>query len=83
MGPLGELFSEGYLDKRFNDDNPLIRGYIFTITLMPKAEGKNRDLLCKRRSRASDGSYRNRQEFLLYGSGEWDLLQSQQTRKCG
>ncbi|HZE73164.1 MAG TPA: prepilin-type N-terminal cleavage/methylation domain-containing protein [Pyrinomonadaceae bacterium] len=39
-GTFRELFREGYLDKRFNDDNPLIRGYIFTITLMPKAEGK-------------------------------------------
>jgi len=44
-GTFRELFREGYLDKRFNDDNPLIRGYIFTITLMPKARVKPRPSL--------------------------------------
>jgi Tfp pilus assembly protein PilE len=39
-GTFRQLFSEGYLDKRFNFDKPLIRGYIFTIILTPKAEGK-------------------------------------------
>ncbi len=39
-GTFRELVDEGYLDKRFNEDRPLIRGYIFLITLVPKSEGK-------------------------------------------
>jgi prepilin-type N-terminal cleavage/methylation domain-containing protein len=39
-GTFRELFGEGYLDKRFNSDKPLIQGYIFTITLIPKSVGK-------------------------------------------
>ena len=39
-GTFKELFAEGHLDKRFNFDKPAIRGYIFTLTLTPKSEGK-------------------------------------------
>ena len=39
-GTFRELFEEGYLDKRFNADQPHERGYIFVITLVPKAEGR-------------------------------------------
>src|SRR5215475_7613989 len=35
-GTFRQLFEEGYLDKRFNSDQPHIKGYIFTITLIPK-----------------------------------------------
>ncbi len=38
-GTFKELFEEGYLDKRFNYDQPHERGYIFVITLIPKSEG--------------------------------------------
>jgi len=37
-GTFRELFEEGYLDKRFNYDQPHLRGYVFTITLVPKTE---------------------------------------------
>jgi len=39
-GTFRQLFEEGYLDKRFNADQPHERGYIFVITLVPKSEGK-------------------------------------------
>ena len=39
-GTFRELFEEGYLDKRFNADQPHERGYVFVITLVPKSEGK-------------------------------------------
>jgi prepilin-type N-terminal cleavage/methylation domain-containing protein len=39
-GTFRELFAAGYLDKRFNHDQPHERGYVFVITLVPKAEGK-------------------------------------------
>jgi prepilin-type N-terminal cleavage/methylation domain-containing protein len=39
-GNFPELFQEGYLDKRFNFDKPAIRGYIFSVTLVPKSPGK-------------------------------------------
>ena len=39
-GTFRELFEEGYLDKRFNHDQPHERGYVFVITLVPKSEGK-------------------------------------------
>lgn len=39
-GTFRQLFDEGYLDKRFNYDQPHERGYVFVITLVPKAEGK-------------------------------------------
>lgn len=39
-GTFRQLFEEGYLDKRFNADQPNERGYIFVITLVPKSEGK-------------------------------------------
>lgn len=37
-GTFRELFDEGYLDKRFNFDKPHLRGYVFSITLVPKSE---------------------------------------------
>ncbi len=37
-GTFRELFEEGYLDKRFNHDQPHERGYVFAITLVPKSE---------------------------------------------
>ncbi len=40
-GTFRQLVEEGYLDKRFNNDQPHERGYIFVITLVPKAEGKS------------------------------------------
>jgi len=39
-GTFRELFGEGYLDKRFNDEKPLVKGYFFKITLLPRSEGK-------------------------------------------
>ncbi len=39
-GTFRELFQEGYLDKRFNYDQPHIRGYIFTLTIIPKSENQ-------------------------------------------
>jgi prepilin-type N-terminal cleavage/methylation domain-containing protein len=39
-GTFRELFEEGYLDKRFNYDQPHNRGYVFAITLVSKSEGK-------------------------------------------
>ena len=39
-GTFPEMFAEGYLDKRFNFDRPLIQGYIFSVTLIPKSPGK-------------------------------------------
>jgi prepilin-type N-terminal cleavage/methylation domain-containing protein len=39
-GTFRELFEEGYLDKRFNYEQPHERGYVFVITLNPKSEDK-------------------------------------------
>ena len=39
-GTFRQLFEEGYLDKRFNYDQPHERDYVFVITLVPKSEGK-------------------------------------------
>jgi len=39
-GEFRQLFEQGYLDKRFNSDQPHERGYVFMITLVPKSEGK-------------------------------------------
>jgi len=39
-GTFRQLFEEGYLDKRFNYDQPHERGYVFVINLFPKSEGK-------------------------------------------
>src|SRR6185295_10641599 len=39
-GTFMELYGEGYLDRRFNSEKPLLRGYFFRITLRPKSEGK-------------------------------------------
>ena len=40
-GTFRELYEEGYLDKRFNYDQPRIKGYIFTLTLVPKSENQS------------------------------------------
>ena len=37
-GTFSQLFSEGYLDKRFNTEKPNVRGYIFVLTLVNKNE---------------------------------------------
>ena len=37
-GTFRQLFSEGYLDKRFNTEKPNVRGYIFVLTLVDKNE---------------------------------------------
>jgi prepilin-type N-terminal cleavage/methylation domain-containing protein len=39
-GTFRQMFEEGYLDKRFNYDQPHNRGYVFTITLVPKSADK-------------------------------------------
>jgi len=40
FGTFPQLFAEGYLDKRFNVDQPNIRGYFFILTSIPRSEGK-------------------------------------------
>ncbi len=40
-GSFRQLFDQGYLDKRFNHDQPHERGYVFVITLAPKSEGRS------------------------------------------
>ncbi|MCM3870472.1 MAG: prepilin-type N-terminal cleavage/methylation domain-containing protein [Pyrinomonadaceae bacterium] len=37
-GTFKQLFEGGYLDKRFNYDQPHNRGYVFVITLVSKSE---------------------------------------------
>ncbi len=37
-GTFRELFDEGYLDKRFNEEQPHLKGYVFIITLIPKTD---------------------------------------------
>jgi prepilin-type N-terminal cleavage/methylation domain-containing protein len=39
-GTFKQLFEEGYLDRRFNSEKPEIKGYLFTVTIIPKSEGK-------------------------------------------
>jgi prepilin-type N-terminal cleavage/methylation domain-containing protein len=39
-GTFKELFAEGYLDKRFNSEQPIERGYVFVITLVPRSKDK-------------------------------------------
>jgi len=36
-GTFRQLFEQGHLDKRFNHDQPIERGYVFVITLVPKS----------------------------------------------
>src|SRR6478672_4254596 len=38
-GNFRQLFAQGYLDKRFNDEQPHHRGYIFILTLSARSEG--------------------------------------------
>jgi len=40
-GTFRQLFEQGYLDKRFNDEQPHHRGYIFILTLSARSEGKS------------------------------------------
>ena len=37
-GTFSQLFAENYLDKRFNTDQPHVRGYVFILTLIDKPE---------------------------------------------
>ena len=37
-GTFSQLFAENYLDKRFNTEQPHVRGYIFILTLIDKPE---------------------------------------------
>jgi Tfp pilus assembly protein PilE len=37
-GTFSQLFSDGYVDKRFNTEKPQVRGYIFVLTLVDKNE---------------------------------------------
>ena len=39
-GTFRQLFEEGYLDKRFNNDTPHNRGYVFVMNLLPRSEKK-------------------------------------------
>lgn len=39
-GTFPQLVAQGYLDRRFNADQPHHRGYIFIINIIPKSEGK-------------------------------------------
>ena len=39
-GTFKELFEDGYLDKRFNFDEPHLKGYVFILTLTPKSPGR-------------------------------------------
>lgn len=39
-GTFKQLFAEGYLDRRFSEEQPHHRGYIFILTLTPKSEGR-------------------------------------------
>ena len=40
FGTFKQLFAEGDLDKRFNFDQPNLKGYFFILTLIPKTPGK-------------------------------------------
>ena len=40
FGTFKQLFAEGHLDKRFNFEQPNLKGYFFIITLIPKTEGR-------------------------------------------
>jgi type II secretory pathway pseudopilin PulG len=39
-GTFKELFEDGHLDKRFNADEPHIRGYVYTLTLIVKSKNR-------------------------------------------
>lgn len=39
-GTFRQLFEEGYLEKRFNNDTPHNRGYVFVMNLIPRSEKK-------------------------------------------
>ena len=54
-GTFTQLFDEGYLDKRFNYDQPHERGYVFVITLVPKSEGKAATFRLNANPEQSDG----------------------------
>lgn len=54
-GTFRQLFEEGYLDKRFNDDKPHNRGYFFVITVVPKSEDRAATLRVNANPEQSDG----------------------------
>ena len=54
-GSFRELFEEGYLDKRFNAEQPHNRGYVFVITLIQKSEGRAASFSVNANPEQSDG----------------------------
>jgi prepilin-type N-terminal cleavage/methylation domain-containing protein len=54
-GEFRQLVEQGYLDKRFNYDQPHERGYVFVITLVPKSEGKVATFKVNANPEQSDG----------------------------
>jgi prepilin-type N-terminal cleavage/methylation domain-containing protein len=38
FGTFSQLFKENYLDKRFKDDSPHVRGYVFVLSLVDKPQ---------------------------------------------
>jgi len=54
-GEFRQLVEQGYLDKRFNFDQPHERGYVFVITLVPKSEGKVATFKVNANPEQSDG----------------------------
>jgi prepilin-type N-terminal cleavage/methylation domain-containing protein len=50
-----QLFEQGYLDKRFNSEQPHERGYVFVITIVPKSEGKVATFRVNANPEQSDG----------------------------
>ena len=54
-GTFRELFDEGYLDKRFNFDQPAIRGYIFILKVTPKSGGNAATFMLNANPEVSQG----------------------------
>lgn len=54
-GEFRQLFEQGYLDKRFNSEQPHERGYVFMITILPKSEGKAATFRVNANPEQSDG----------------------------
>ena len=54
-GTFRQLFEEGYLDKRFNYDQPHNRGYVFVINPVPKSEKKAATLSVNANPEQSEG----------------------------
>jgi prepilin-type N-terminal cleavage/methylation domain-containing protein len=55
-GTFSQLVSAGYLDRRFNVDQPHIRGYIFILTLIDKPERAAVTFQLKANPEVSEGS---------------------------